>query len=332
MQIELLRDDDGVPAAIRVRVGEGNGIGGLLRDIRRASRRSQPGGGATASGVQPTVLIEARPETMSATLQAMWRYRGFYGLLFKENLMRRAKGTLLGFWWVILRPLVAAAGFIATFVLVAPVNTGNAIPYPVFFLSGFIPWRLFQATVTQLPRSLTRARSIMQRTYFPRLLVPLAGFGQALIEVGLLCAVLAIVVIALAWGPAALPLRVGWQMLWFVPCLLGSLLFALAIGMVIGIVALFFRDVLFSVAYVVQLLMFVTPVLDPVTYVPGGYRGVLYAVNPMAQMVVVSRWALTGQGEFQWPFVLLSFATILATLAASTAFFLRAEAHLGDQL
>jgi lipopolysaccharide transport system permease protein len=334
VRIDLLRDAAGRPSAIRIRLGADRGAGVAAGDSRLWRQRGPAAADrdAIASG-QPTVVIEARPDTMAATLRAMWRYRGFYGLLFNEMLMRRARGTLLGFWWVILRPLAAAAGFIFTFVFVAPLNTGNSVPYPVFFLSGFIPWRLFQGTVTQLPRSLMRTRAIMQRTYFPRLLVPLAGFGQALIEVGMLCVAFIIVAVALWWAhPDQPPLQLGWQTLWVVPCFIAALVFALSFGIVLSIVALFFRDIMFSASYVVQMVMFLTPVLYPVSFVPDRLRWLLYIVNPMAQIVIVSRWALTGQGEFQLPFILMSFATILACFAASVVFFLRAEVHLGDQM
>jgi lipopolysaccharide transport system permease protein len=286
-----------------------------------------------ATQTAPTVVIEARPETLSARLRALWRYRGFYGFLFNEILMRKARGTLLGFWWLILRPLIPAAGFIIAFAFVAPMETGHDIPYPVFFLSGFIPWRLFQGTLTLLPRTLMWTRAIMQRTYFPRLLVPLAGFGPALIELAILCAVFAIVVTVSSWGSdASSPLQVGWQMGWLLPCLLAALVFALAIGMVLSIVVLFFRDVVFSVGYIAQLFMFLTPVLYPPTFVPESYRWALYALNPMAPIVETSRWALTGRGVFEPLFVALSFGTILLAFAASVIFFLRAETHLGDQM
>ena len=121
-----------------------------------------------------TVVIEARPQSTAGQLLSLWQYRGFYGFLFKEILMRRARGTLLGFWWLILRPLISAVGFIVAFSVIAPLPIGQDIPYPVFFLSGYIPWRLFQGTLVILPRSLGWTRAIMQRTYFPRLLVPFA--------------------------------------------------------------------------------------------------------------------------------------------------------------
>jgi lipopolysaccharide transport system permease protein len=286
-----------------------------------------------AAAADPTTVIEARPETLAARLRALWRYRGFYGFVFREILMRKARGTLLGFWWLILRPLIPAAGFIVAFTVVAPLETGAGIPYPVFFLSGFVPWRLFQGTLTILPRSLMWTRAIMRRTYFPRLLVPLAAFGPALIELAILCVVFVAVVVALMWSSGAPPpIRVGWETLWLLPCLVGALALALAFGIVLSVVALFFRDVVFSIGYVVQLFMFVTPVLYPVTAVPESYRTALFVLNPMAQIVHVSRWAITGHGEFEPVFVVLAFATITLALMASVAFFLRAEAHLGDQM
>jgi lipopolysaccharide transport system permease protein len=281
----------------------------------------------------PTVVIEARPDTLPAVLRALWRYRGFYGLLFKDLLMRRARGTLLGIWWVFLRPLSAAAGYIAAFTVVAPsVTAGSNIPYPVFFLSGFITWRLFAATLQHVPRSLTRSRSIMAKTYFPRLLVPFAGFGLAVIEVGFLLVIFIALAVWTAWNGPTSPVALRWATLWLIPCLLGSLLFALAFGMVLGIIALFFRDIMYSARYFSQLMMLVTPVLYPPEAVPGSFRWLVFALNPMAQMVIVSRWALTGQGQFEAGFVALAFVSILIVFGLAVWFFLRAETQLGDQL
>jgi lipopolysaccharide transport system permease protein len=292
-----------------------------------------PAGAGIQLSATPTVVIEARPDTLPAVLRALWRYRGFYGLLFKDLLMRRARGTLLGIWWVLLRPLSAAGGYIAAFTVVAPsVTAGSDIPYPIFFLSGFITWRLFQATLQHVPRSLTRSRSIMAKTYFPRLLVPFAGFGLALIEVGLLLIIFIALAAWTAWNGPTSPVALRLATLWLIPCLIGSLLFALAFGMVLGIIALFFRDIMYSARYFSQLMMFVTPVLYPPEAVPGSFRWLVFALNPMAQMVTVSRWALTGQGQFEAGFVSLAFVSIVVVFGLAVWFFLRAETQLGDQL
>ncbi len=279
----------------------------------------------------PLIVIEARPNTVGGTLRALWRYRGFYRFVFKEILLRKARGTLLGVWWLLLRPLLSAAGYIAAFSVVAPISTGHDVPYPIFFLSAFIPWRLFEGTLTTLPRTLSWTRGIMQRTYFPRLIVPLAGFGPVLIELAILIVML-VVYAGIAWSRGEMPLQLGWQTWWLLPCLLGAWMMALAFGMVFSIVTLFFRDVVFTVGYVAQLFMFATPVLYPLTFVPEKYRWVVYTFNPMAEVVTTSRFALTGRGEFEPWLLMQSLVTIVILFILGVTFFLRAEQHLGDQL
>jgi len=287
---------------------------------------------AGPSAGRPTVVIQAQPDSMVARLRSLWAYRSFYGLLFKELTMRKGRGTLLGKWWVFLRPALPAIGLIFAFSAVAPVDSGG-LPYPVFFLSGYITWALFQSSLRWVPRSLGWAQGLMRRTYFPRLLVPMAGFGMTFIQFAVLTLVFVLSVIYSTFRPGgSFPLQVGWHTLWLLPCLVASLALALAFGQFFGIVALFFRDVIFSLRLFAQVFLLLTPVIYPITLIPEAYRPVVYVVNPMAQLVIVSRWSLTGQGEFQLGFLLLSFATVLAMLVASTIFFLRAEVFLGDQL
>jgi lipopolysaccharide transport system permease protein len=281
---------------------------------------------------QPITVIEPKPESFLARMGSLWRYRGFYGFLIKEITLRRAQGSLLGIWFLLLRPLIPAAGLIFTFGAVTRMDTQSSVPYPVFFLSGYLPFHLFQSSMRYLPRSLTWSRSIMRRTYFPRLLVPLAGFGLPLIEAAVLWTAF-IAILALGWWRGEpFPLQLGWHTLWLIPCLVMSLALALAFGLVFSVVALFFRDVIFSLRFFTMLTLLVTPVVYPVTFVPDAYRWALYAINPMAQVVLVSRWALTGDGRLELGFVLLSFGSVLVALLVGLVFFLRAEAHLGDQM
>jgi lipopolysaccharide transport system permease protein len=280
---------------------------------------------------QPTIVIEARPDTMGARLRSLWQYRAFLGFLSKEIVMRRARGTLLGFWWVLLRPLMPALAMIFTFTSVKPIDTPGNVPYSVFFMSGFITWRVFQSALQFLPRTMTWTQSIMRRAYFPRVLVPVAGLAPTLIEFALLCGAFAVVVVSAWWHDGHLPLRVGPQMLALLPALVGALLFSLAIGMPTAVIALFFRDVRYAIRSFAGVFMFLTPVVYPVTFIPAQYRWAMYVFNPMAAVVELSRWALIG-GEIDWRYVAISFASNIVLFLASAVFFMRAETHLGDQL
>ena len=205
------------------------------------------------------------------------------------------------------------------------------MPYSVFFLSGYISWRIFQSALHFLPRTMTWTQSIMRRAYFPRLLVPFAGLAPTLIEFALLLVAFAVVVVSAWWSDGQLPLRVGWQMLGVVPAVIGALMFALTIGMPTAVIALFFRDVRYAIRSFASVFMFLTPVVYPVTFIPEQYRWAMYAFNPMAAIVELSRWALIG-GQLNGGYLALSFATNIILFMVSVAFFLRAEAYLGDQL
>ena len=120
---------------------------------------------------------------------------------------------------LLLRPLVPAVGADLRVRIGAPVDTGGTVPYAVFFLSGYLPVRLFQSALRYVPRSLTWSQSLMRRTYFPRLLVPLAGFGTTFIEFGRSAGVFAVVVVMTVGRGEPFPLHLGWQTLWLLPCL-----------------------------------------------------------------------------------------------------------------
>ena len=153
-------------------------------------------------------------------------------------------------WWLFLRPIMPAVGLIYAFGSVRPVDTESAVPYAVFFLSGYLPVRLFQSALRYLPRSLTWSQGLMRRTYFPRLLVPLAGFGTPLIEFAVIVVVFAgrrghdDVARRAVSAPPRLAHAGGccracsprWRS-------------ALAFGLVFSVVALFFRDVIFSLRF-----------------------------------------------------------------------------------
>jgi lipopolysaccharide transport system permease protein len=276
-------------------------------------------------------IIEARPRTIAARLAALWHYRAFYPLLLKEISMKKFRGTMLGFWWLVLRPLIPTAMAVITFTFVVRMET-HGLPYAIFYFSGFITWYLFQSNVMFMPRTLLWMQGMSRRIYYPKLLVPLASVGPSFVELLVTLSLFGATLLFFLFTTGSTHLRVGWEMLWFLPCLILTLLFSVAIGMVTSVIALFFRDVVFTVSYFAQMLFFLTPVIYPVSFIPDGYRGVLYVLNPMAQLVETSRWSLIGAGDFQFVFFASTCVTITLAFFLSVAFFLRAETYLADQM
>lgn len=279
-----------------------------------------------------TIIIEARPISMVGTLLSLPRYRAFYGFLFYEILMRKFRDTFLGFWWLVIRPLIPATVFIFIFSVVRPMQDLGEVPYALFFLIGFLTWNLFHATIIFMPRTLLWMQGVMRRAYFPRLLIPFAGFGPALVELIVLI-ILTILAAGYLWlTSGSPPLVLGWRILMFPVTLIFTLMFGVAVGMFASVLAVFFRDVVFSIPYLAQMLMFLTPVIYPVSFIPESYRFYAYFLNPMAIQVEMARWSLLGVGNLDWSYYLLSTFSIIITLVGAVIFFLRAETSLSDQM
>ncbi len=277
------------------------------------------------------IVIEARAKTIWSHLVAAWQYRSFYSFLLTEITMKKFRDTMLGFWWLVLRPLIPATITIILFSVVVQMDS-QGVPYPIFFLSGIITWNMFQATVIFLPRTLLWMRGMMRRTYFPKLLVPFASIGPPSMEfiVTLTLFLLTALFFKLSGGTSYLTGE--WKMLWFPVCAGLAMLLGLAVGMVLSVVAILVRDVVFSVSYFVQIMMILTPIIYPITFIPEAYRWLLYTFNPMASLIEVSRWALIGVGDPPFFWLGVSAAMILTILSLCIVFFLRAESFLSDHL
>lgn len=276
-------------------------------------------------------IIEPPREDAAGRLRELFRYGAFYRFMFREIMMRRWRNTLLGFWWLIIRPLIPAVMAVITFTFIVPMPS-YGLPYPIFHLAGFMAWNLFYAALMFLPRSLMMMRALMKRTYFPRLLVPLAAIGPALVELTVTATLFVAALLVFGVQRGELFVRTDAWLLLVPVCLLASLALAVALGMVGAVFALFVRDVIFVIPYFGSIMMFLTPVIYPITVVPERFRWLVYLFNPMAKIVETTRWALTGEGVFEFGWFLLSLAEIGGILAVCVWFFLRVETVMADTL
>lgn len=276
-----------------------------------------------------TVITPARPGAVSAWRE-LARYGGLYRHLFKQTALRRFQDTILGPAWLLLRPLLPSIAAVIIFTRVVPIPT-NGMPYPLFYFSGYLFWGLFASIVAFVPRALRMNRGMMKKCYFPRLLIPLAALGIPLAEfavsIGVFLALAGFYgfqgTLVLAWRPDLLVLPL---------LFLFTILLAIAIGMVAGVLSLIARDVQFTLPYFLQVWMLMTPVIYSLDFVPDTWRWVVYMLNPMATVVEMSRVALMGVGDIGWAFLAINGGVILLVVAACTAFFLRAEDIFMDDI
>jgi homopolymeric O-antigen transport system permease protein len=271
------------------------------------------------SALQP-VYIESEEEGLRLNLSELWQYRELLYLLTLRDIKVRYKQTLMGMSWVIIQPLTTMLIFTLVFNRFVRVDT-RPMAYPLFALSGLLPWLFFANAVTNCANSLVLNSHLITKVYFPRMYIPAASVGTGLVDL----AISFVLLIALAiyygtvwsWGFALLPVLI-----------LMMALFALGVGLVFASLTVKYRDLRHGLPFLIQIWMFASPVIYPATVVPEKWRWFLL-INPVAAILDGFRNALTG-ASFNWPHIGLAAVMIVALLVLSLYIFRRAEDDFAD--
>lgn len=291
-----------------------------------------------ASGIAPfmkeakkVTIIEARKQGTLGYLKETLSYRNLYGFLFVNIMRRRFKETILGWAWLVLRPLIPAITTCIVFGMVVSMPSDD-VPYVLFYFSGLLLWSLFSAIVSFCPRALPRSRGIMRKMYFPRILIPLASIGLPLIEFFVVAACFVLIVLYYGVFQGIWYVAIGPRLL-LLPCLfLLTMVLSLAVAMVAGVLSMVARDVIYTLPYLLQVWMLCTPVIYSLDFVPEHLRWLVFACNPMATIVEGTKWSLFGIGSFQPVYLIPTAATIVVVLWLAFRFFCRAEDLMMDEI
>ena len=253
-------------------------------------------------------------------VREIWNYRELLWILTGRDIKVRYKQTALGVAWVILRPVLSVAIFTAVFGYLAKIPS-DGYPYPVFVLSALIPWTFFSGAVAASGNSLLGSAGLIGKIYFPRLIIPMASLGSAIIDFA----------ISAAFLLAVLPLfGVSWtSSLLLVPMLLLMVLcLALGVGTLFSALIVRYRDFVGLMGYLLQVWMYATPVVYPASMVPGRWRWILY-LNPMAGLTEAFRAAFLGKPLEPGPLALSCVASV-AVLAVGVVYFAKVERRFAD--
>lgn len=279
--------------------------------------------GADAGG-PPLTLIEPQRGWAALGLRELWAYRELLLFLIWRDIKVRYKQTALGAAWAIIQPLFSMLVFSLFFGGLAGIRPPAGIPYWVFVYVGLVPWTFFANGMSQASDSLVGNANLIRKVYFPRLAVPVGTVLAGLVDFGLAFGALLVAMLVSGAGVALAP-----RLLLLPLFLLLALATALAVGIWLSAVNVQFRDVRYVVPFLVQIWMFVTPVLYPSTLIPSERLRALYGLNPMAGVVEGFRWALLGTDP-PGPMLLVSAAAALALLLGGALFFRRMERTFAD--
>ena len=243
--------------------------------------------------MRPVTVIEPRSFATLHPLRALAHLSRFSNLLWTLTLHRlrvRYKHTRLGFAWAILQPMALMLVFTLMFALLGRAP-GGAVPYALFAYAALVPWTAFASGITNAAASLTGHASLLTKVYFPREILPVSYVGAALVD-------LAIASIALAGLMAWYRVSPTPALLWTLPAVAVLAIFLTAVSLLLSTLHVRHRDVGTALPVLLQVWLFATPVLYPLTAAEAGLPSPLYALyvlNPMAGVTDTFRRAVLGQ-------------------------------------
>ncbi len=195
------------------------------------------------------------------------------------------------------------------------------IPYPIFAYAGLLPWTFFSNAISNSGNSLVGSANLITKVYFPRMIIPGAAVAAGLVDFGI--AFIILIVLMIYYG-----IMVTWSVLMFPVLLALATLLALGVGMWLSALNVKYRDVRFALPFMIQLWMFVSPVIYPASFLPGKLRW-LIALNPMTGVIEGFRSALFGR-PFKWGTLLISAVITLLLLVYASITFRRMEKSFAD--
>jgi lipopolysaccharide transport system permease protein len=252
----------------------------------------------------------------------LWQFRELLYYLIWRDVKSRYKQTFLGAFWAIFRPFISMVIMSVIFGKLAGITSGTDVPYPLFLFTGVLLWTYFSSTVSSGSASMLGSGGLISKAYFPRLYIPFAGVTTPLVDFALAFSVL---IGLFAWYQFLPP----WQIVTMPVFLVLTLFIGFGIALWLAPVTVRFRDIPFALPFLLQLGMYATPVIYPVTLVSAQYRWVL-SLNPMTGATEGFRWSLLGGAPPGYGAVMASIGIATVLVATGLFYFRRAERTLVD--
>jgi lipopolysaccharide transport system permease protein len=252
----------------------------------------------------------------------LWAHRELLYVLARRDVAILYKQSFIGAAWAVVQPLSLAAVFSLFFGLLAKIDTGTDVPYPVFAVLGMVTWLFFTSALQKISSSTVDSAPLISKVYFPRLVIPLAVVLAPTVDftVGMVVAL----AVTLLYGVIP-PIQVI-----LVP-LLVPLVLAVALGFGLWLAAIYvkYRDIDNVVSFAVLLGLFITPIVYPFSNIPDSYQ-LLYGLNPMVGLLELMRWMTLPGSEFPLALMIVTLVESVLLIAGGVLYFGRAQRSFAD--
>ncbi|MCF2559941.1 ABC transporter permease [Prevotella brevis] len=275
------------------------------------------------------LIIQNKSSLFRLDLHEVWRYRDLLRMYVKRDIITFYKQTILGPMWFFIQPIMTTIMFMFVFGGIAGIST-DGVPQAVFYLAGLVCWNYFADCLTKCSDTFNANQQIFGKVYFPRLIVPFSIVISNMVKMGIQL-VLFLVVYAYYFIVLG-TFEINWTIVLFPVLLLMLASLGLGFGLVISSLTTKYRDLRFLITFGVQLWMYATPVIYPLSVMKQNYPDKIWVIvaNPLTAIIETFKFGFTGVGVFEWNYLLYSFVMSIAVLLLGIIVFNRVQKNFMD--
>lgn len=271
--------------------------------------------------------ISAKHRLLDLNLKEVWQYRDLITLFTRRTFVLTYKQTVLGPAWIFLNPLISSIIYAFVFGGIAGIGT-DGVPQILFYLCSNAIWIFFSTSVTKNAQTFTANANVFGKVYFPRLAVPISNVLASIIQFSVQ---MLLVLVFLAYYLICGQVHPHWEAWLLIPVVLLHLgLLGLGCGIIISSLTTKYRDLAILVTFGVQLWMYATPIVYPMSQLGDGWMKTVLMINPVTAPVEVFRYAMLGQGAIMPQYLALSWAITIIVVVVGVMIFNKVEKTFMD--
>ena len=273
-----------------------------------------------------TTIIKPKDKLLHVDFKEIWQYRDLWSMFVRRDIVTQYKQTILGPAWYFIQPALTTVMYMVVFGGIAKIPT-DGLPQPLFYLAGIVCWQYFADCLNKTSSTFTANEAIFGKVYFPRLVVPLATVTSNLVRMGIQFLLFIIVYIIYLFVRVEVTPN-GY--IFLIPVLIFMLAgLALGFGILISSMTTKYRDLTFLFSFIVQLWMYATPVIYPLSTISPGKRWIM-VLNPVTSIVEAFKYGTMGIGTFSWAHLGYSFGFMLVILGLGVIVFNKVQRSFMD--
>ena len=274
-----------------------------------------------------TTVIKPKNRLLELNLKEIWQYRDLFSMFVKRNIITQYKQTILGPAWFVIQPALTTIMYMVVFGGIAGIST-DGLPQPLFYLSGIVCWQYFSDCLNKTSSTFTDNQSIFGKVYFPRLIIPLATVASNLVRMFIQFALFVVVYLWFVFKGVSVAPNIYLLISPLLILMLAGL--SLGFGIIISSLTTKYRDLTILFTFVVQLWMYATPVIYPLSTISNEKIRLAMMINPITSIVEAFKYSTLGVGTFSWNMLGYSFGFMIVLLAIGIVIFNKVQRSFMD--